>query len=43
MTNYAPIIRVYVRLIQLGKKTIDQVPASIRAKVQEALDEANKA
>lgn len=42
MATYAPIIKVYVRLIQLGRRTIDQVPANIRDKVQEALNEANK-
>lgn len=42
MANYAPIVKVYVRLIQLGRRTIDQVPANIRAKVQQALDEAAK-
>lgn len=40
MANYAPIVKVYVRLIQLGKKTIDEVPAIIREQVKKALETA---
>lgn len=30
--------RIYYRLVQAGKKTIDQVPESLRAEVQAMLD-----
>lgn len=33
------MVRVYVRLIKLGYRTIDQVPAKIREQVREALAE----
>lgn len=32
---------IYVRLIQAGAKTIEQVPAKLRADVQAILDELN--
>lgn len=35
--NYSAIVNVYVRLIRLGRKTIDQVPPVIRKQVEEAL------
>ena len=32
------MVKIYVRLIRKGKKTIDKVPEKIRAEVQAELD-----
>lgn len=37
-TNSSALVPIYVSLIKKGKKTIDDVPESIRADVQAALD-----
>jgi len=35
--DYSAIVKVYVRLIQMGLKTIEQVPKIIRSQVEAAL------
>lgn len=32
------MVKLYVKLIQLGVKTLDDVPKTIRSKVKEALE-----
>ena len=36
-----PMISVYYKLIKAGNRTIDQVPANVRADVQALLDAGN--
>jgi hypothetical protein len=37
MRDYSAMIRIYVRLIRMGKRTIDEVPEVIREEVRKAL------
>jgi len=36
--DYSAIVNVYVRLIKMGRRTIEQVPMIIRAQVESALN-----
>lgn len=38
MRDYSAMIKIYVRLIQMGKRTIDDVPECIRDDVKKALE-----
>lgn len=38
MRDYSAMIRIYVRLIRMGKRTIDEVPEAIREEVRKALE-----
>lgn len=37
MDNYTPMVKVYVLLIRMGRRTIASVPDVIRPQVEEAL------